>query len=182
MSVMVFDRMGQFIRQWPVQTTPAGKNEGELAQQPRSLSVHFTVLSNDGLVYLCDRGGDQIQIYDKAGKYQKSFYIPFQQRTPGRTGWTHHGGGWSTTMHIAFSHDPAQKYMFVANSANAQVDILDRVSGKVLSTIGRVGYQLGHFEDTHTLATDSKDNLYVAEGWHGVAAGRRIQKFKIAGQ
>jgi hypothetical protein len=71
--------------------------------------------------------------------------------------------------------------MFVANSANAQVDILDRASGKILTTFGRIGHQLGEFEDTHTLATDSKDNVYVAEGWHGVGAGRRIQKFKPVG-
>ena len=144
--------------------------------------MHCIVLSNDDRVYMCDRGGDQIHVYDKkTGQYLQSFYIPFEQRSPARPGWTHHGGGWSTTMHIAFSHDPAQRLMFVANSANAQVDILERATGKILTTFGRIGHQLGEFEDTHTLATDSKDNVYVAEGWHGVGAGRRIQKFKPVG-
>jgi len=181
-SVMVFNRVGQFVRQWPVKNTPPGKNEGEPSQEARGLSMHCIVLSNDDFVYLCDRGGDQIQVYDKkTGEYLKSFYIPFEQRTPARPGWTHHAGGFSTTMHIALSHDPAQKYMFVANSANAQVDILDRATGKILTAFGRIGHQLGEFEDTHTLASDSKDNIYVAEGWHGVASGRRIQKFKLVG-
>lgn len=179
-QVAVFDRQGQFVRQFPVKETPEGENKGE-PEEKRSLSIHHILLSNDGMIYMADRSGDQIQVYDKAGNYQKSYYIPFEQRTPGRAGWTHHGGGWSTSLHLAISHDPAQKYLYVNNSADQQVDILDRTTGKIVGVFGRGGHQLGGFEDSHTLAADSKDNIYVAEGWHGVGAGRRIQKFRIAG-
>ncbi|MGA2292177.1 hypothetical protein [Bradyrhizobium sp.] len=53
-------------------------------------------------------------------------------------------------------------------------DILDRASGEILSSFGRAGHQLGEFTHVHTLAVDSKGNVYVAEtDW-----GRRVQKFK----
>ena len=71
--------------------------------------------------------------------------------------------------------DTAQKFMYVMNGRNEQVHILDHASGTILSSFGRPGHQLGNFTHGHTLAVDSKGNLYVAEtDW-----GRRIQKFRI---
>ena len=178
-GVVVFDRNGQFLRQWALENTKPAKAEGEPPDETRRFSPHCIMLSNDDLVYVCDRLGDQAQVFDKMGKFQKSINIDFEQRSksPKRPG--HHAAGWSTVMHLAFSPDPAQKFLYVANSADQQVDILDRASGRILSTFGRAGHQLGEFADTHTLAADSKGNIYVAEGWHNVGAGRRIQKFRV---
>jgi hypothetical protein len=55
------------------------------------------------------------------------------------------------------------------------VHILDHASGKILSSFGRPGHQLGSFTHGHTLTTDSNGNMYVAE----TDTGRRIQKFRI---
>jgi hypothetical protein len=62
--------------------------------------------------------------------------------------------------------------MDVADGGDEQLKILDRASGKILSSVGRPGHQLGEFTHAHTLAVDSKGNVYVAETeW-----GRRVQR------
>jgi DNA-binding beta-propeller fold protein YncE len=75
---------------------------------------------------------------------------------------------------VDFSRDPQQKFLYVMNGRNEQVHVLDHESGKILSSFGRPGHQLGNFTHGHTLAVDSRGNIYVAEtDW-----GRRVQKFK----
>jgi hypothetical protein len=65
--------------------------------------------------------------------------------------------------------------MYVMNGRNEVVHILDHASGRMLSSFGRPGHQLGNFTHGHTLAVDSKGNIYVAE----TNFGRRVQKFKL---
>jgi DNA-binding beta-propeller fold protein YncE len=73
-----------------------------------------------------------------------------------------------------FFPGPRQQYMYVADGGDEQVKILDRASGEVLSSFGRPGHQIGEFTHAHTLAVDSRGNVYVAEtNW-----GRRVQKFE----
>ena len=53
---------------------------------------------------------------------------------------------WGTAWWLAFSHDPAQKYMIVADGRNELVHILDHETGKELASFGRCpGHQLGEF-------------------------------------
>jgi hypothetical protein len=66
--------------------------------------------------------------------------------------------------------------MYVINEIDEEIDIVDRASGKVLGSFGRPGHQLGEFMHAHTMAVDSKGNLYVGES----VDGRRVQKFKLA--
>ncbi len=71
--------------------------------------------------------------------------------------------------------DQEQKFMYVMNGGTEEVHILDHASGKILSSFGRPGHQIGNFTHGHTIAVDLKGAIYVAEtDW-----GRRIQKFKI---
>jgi DNA-binding beta-propeller fold protein YncE len=79
---------------------------------------------------------------------------------------------------LGFSADQANRFMYVLNEDNEQIDVLDRSSGKVLSTFGRAGHQVGEFTFAHTLAVDSKNNIYVGEAG-GEEAGNRVQKFKL---
>ena len=82
-----------------------------------------------------------------------------------------------TAWWVAFSPDREQKFMYVMNGGTEQVHILDHASGKILSSFGRPGHQIGNFTHGHTIAVDSKGSIYVAEtDW-----GRRMQKFKIVG-
>ena len=164
--VVVFDKTGKFLRQWGRQ---AEKDEvengvgGAFAQV-----VHCIKMSAAGLLYVCDRQGDRIQVFDKAGKFQRNIWI--------RTGTPGLPDARGTAWWVEFSRDAQQKYMYVMNGRNETVHVLDHASGKILSTIGRPGHLAGNFTHGHTLAIDSRGNLYVAEtNW-----GRRIQKFRPA--
>jgi hypothetical protein len=76
--------------------------------------------------------------------------------------------------------DQAQRFMSILNEENEQVDILDHASRKILSTFGRPGHQAGEFSHGHTMAVDSKGNVYVTEVGVGNEAAHRVQKFKMA--
>jgi DNA-binding beta-propeller fold protein YncE len=61
--------------------------------------VHCAEISNDGLVYVCDRTNDRIQVFHKDGTFVKETFIA--RKTLGA------GSVWD----IAFSGDPQQKYI-----------------------------------------------------------------------
>ena len=162
--VAVFDKTGKFIRQWGRQATTEETQAG--APGVFSQVVHCINMSNAGLIYVCDRQGDRIEVFDKAGNFKRNIMIKTGTPTvpdPRGTAW------W-----VEFSRDPQQKYLYVMNGRNETVHVLDHESGKILSTFGRPGHQVGNFNHGHTMAVDSKGNLYVAEtNW-----GRRVQRFK----
>src|SRR5678816_1064402 len=62
---------------------------------------------------------------------------------------------------IALSRDPGQSLMFVVNQNNSEIDIVDRQSGKLLTSLGEIGKLPGQFDQAHSIAVDSKNNLYV---------------------
>ncbi|PYU22137.1 MAG: hypothetical protein DMG30_15750 [Acidobacteria bacterium] len=174
--VVVFDRNGHFLRQWALYAEPEKAAAEAFTQVP-----HCVAISNDGLVYVCDRRGDRIQVFDKVGKFQKNVSIPYEQRSQRqKLGPGHATRVWGTADWIGFSPDRAQTLMYVLNEDNEQVEILDRASGNVLSKFGRAGHQVGEFTFAEMLAVDSKGNIYVAE-LGADEAGNRVQKFKAAG-
>jgi DNA-binding beta-propeller fold protein YncE len=166
--IAVFDRTGQFLRQWDLHRA---ESDGD-AFVP---VLHCVTLDNDGLVYVCDRRGHRIQVFDKMGNFQKNIPVEFEAMSKLPAGPEHLSGALGSAVWIGFSRDPGQKYMYVINQDNEKIDILDRTSGKALSSFGRVGRQPGEFTYAHFLAVDSKGNVYVAE----VGTGKRIQKFKM---
>jgi len=174
--VAVFDRNGKFQRQWVLQSDKAeAGNANSFVHVP-----HCVVIANDGLVYVCDRRGDQIQVFDKMGNFKKNILIPYEKRSQYEAGPGHVARAWGTAEWVGFSADRAQEFMFVLNEDNEQVDVLDHASGKVLSSFGRAGHQVGELTFAHSLAVDSKGNVYVGEAG-GDEAGNRVQKFKVAG-
>jgi len=163
--VVVFDREGRFLRQWGRQGTEEEIRKGVGGVFARV--VHGVTISNAGLVYVADRQGDRVQVFDKMGNFKRNIWI--------RTGTSTLPDPRGTAWWVAFSPDPEQKYMYVMNGRNEQVHILDHDRGVILSSFGRPGHQLGCFTHGHTMAVDSQGNLYVAE----TNEGRRIQKFRI---
>jgi sugar lactone lactonase YvrE len=123
--------------------------------------VHCVRVSNDGLVYVCDRANDRIQVFDKSGKFVREHRVEPQT--------LQNGSVWD----LVLSEDRAQRYIFVADGANNQMLVLERASGQVLSRFSRPGRMAGEVKWVHNMAIDSKGNLYTAE----VGTGRRAQKF-----
>jgi hypothetical protein len=184
--VVVFDRNGKFLRQWVLQRTKAEAAAGagdSFMQVP-----HCVAIGDDGLVYVCDRRGDRVQVFDKMGNFKRNILVPYETQSPLRVNYGERtqppGPGylpraWGTAGWVGFSPDQAQRFMYVLNEENEQVDIFDHLSAKILSTFGRPGHQAGEFSHGHTMAVDSKGNVYVAEVGVGNEAGHRVQKFKI---
>jgi len=118
-------------------------------------------IANDGMVYVCNRDQGRIQIYDKRGKFLKSMEVAWIPATPFAEGKTRDNGG--AAVAIGLSHDANQKWIYLINQQTSQVDIIERESGKMLTSFGRTGHFPGEFDQAHGIAVDSKGNVYVAE-------------------
>lgn len=127
--------------------------------------VHCAHLSNDGLVYVCDRANDRIQVFTKQGAFVQEFLIH-----PSTLG---NGSVWA----INFSHDPKQRYLLIADGEDNLVWIVRRNDGTVLSSFGHSGRNAGDFHWLHQAGLDSKGNFYSGE----VETGKRVQKFLLLG-
>ena len=127
--------------------------------------VHCAAPSDDGLLYVCDRVNDRFQIFKQDGTFVKE--VPFMSNTRGD------GSVWE----IAFSKDPKQKYMYVSDGANEKIHIFDRESMTEIYSFGDGGRQPGQFYAVHSIATDSKGNIYTTETYRG----QRVQKFVYKG-
>ncbi len=135
-----------------------------LPQQFRN-PVHCAEPSNDGLVYVCDRPNDRIQVFKTDGTFVTEARI-----APATLG---DGSTWD----IAFSKDPAQKFMYVADGKNMKVYIMLRETLEILTSFGDGGRQPGQFFAVHSIATDSQGNIYTTETYEG----KRVQKFVFKG-
>jgi hypothetical protein len=170
--VIVFDaETGKYKRHWGAyghkpDDTDLGKYDPNAGppQQFRN-PVHCAELSNDNLLYVCDRVNDRVQVFHRDGTYVKEVFV--EKDTLGS------GSAWD----IAFSKDPAQKYIYLADGENDRVHILDRQTLEVLTTFGEGGRQPGEFYGVHSIATDSKGNIYTTETYRG----QRVQKFVYKG-
>lgn len=155
--IVVMDKSGKFLRQW----------------MPDATSIHCMGVARDGLFYLCDRPGGRILVYEKTGKFKKSLNVPWTPYTPSTDGKAKESGG--SVVSLDFSHDAHQSMIYLLSQNNDNVAILDRRSGKILSTFGDgAGHFPGQFDQPHGLAADSHDNVYVSEN-----RGRRVQKFVL---
>jgi hypothetical protein len=134
------------------------------AQQFRS-PMHCAQPSDDGLVYACDRAGDRIQVFRPDGTFVDEVFVAPQ--TLGS------GSAWD----IAFSHDEAQTFIYLADGANQNVHILHRETLEVVSEFGDGGRQPGQFYGVHSIAVDSQGNIYTTETYEG----KRLQKFVFMG-
>jgi hypothetical protein len=85
--------------------------------------------------------------------------------------------GSGSVWDIAFSKDPQQKYIFMADGMNQRVNVIDRQTLQPLTSFGDGGRQVGQFFGVHSIAIDSKGNLYTTETWEG----KRLQKFVYKG-
>ena len=170
--VIVYDAdTGKYKRHWGAyghkpDDTNLGpyRPDAPVAQQFRN-PVHCAELSNDGLLYVCDRVNDRIQVFKPDGTFVKEVFVA--KNTLGD------GAVWD----IAFSKDPQQKYMYLADGANEKIYIIQRDNMEILTSFGDGGRQPGQFYAVHSIATDSKGNVYTTETYRG----QRVQKFVYKG-
>jgi DNA-binding beta-propeller fold protein YncE len=122
-------------------------------------------IASDGLVYVCDRRNNRIQVFTKDGNFVKEFSV-----APATLG---NGSVWD----LDFSRDPAQTYLYTADGENNHVWLLLRDTGKVLSMFARNGRYAGQLHWVHNIAVDSRGNIYTTE----VDNAKRVQKFAYQG-
>lgn len=164
---------GKIKRMWGAYgNPPTDENLGrydpsvtEPAKQFRN-PVHCAVIDVDGLVYVCDRPNDRVQIFTKEGKFVKEVFVEKNTLADG------------SVWDIAFSKDAQQKYLYMADGVNEHVRIFDRKSMTELTNFGYGGRQPGMFLGVHSIATDSKGNIYTTETY----TGKRLQKFVMKGE
>jgi DNA-binding beta-propeller fold protein YncE len=170
--VIVYDAdTGKYKRHWgaygkrPEDTNLGKYNPDAPPSQQFANPVQCVVLSNDNLLYVCDRVNDRIQIFKPDGTFVKEVFIA--KKTLGA------GSAWE----IALSRDPQQKYMYLTDGENEKVYIMDRASMEILTSFGDGGRIPGEFYGVHSIAVDSKGNIYTGETFQG----QRIQKFVYKG-
>ena len=127
--------------------------------------VHCADLSNDGLVYVCDRRNNRIQVFRKDGTFVKE------------ASYAKNSLGDGAVFDLAFSKDPGQTYLYMADGNNMKIRILRRDTLEELTSFGDGGRQPGQFYAVHSIAVDSKGNLYTTETYEG----KRLQKFVFKG-
>ncbi len=195
--IIVFDvNTGAFKRMWgafgniPKDDPPApvgAQGRGAAAEDPAPPAdegpdgppqfvnpVHAVKVSTDGLVYVGDRGGRRVQVFTVDGKYVSQVFIGRECHAPDC-------GNGTTAAGIAFSPDPEQRFLYVANRSQAQVMVFNRKTLEFLDSFGQWGSAPGQFGTLHHLSVDSKGNLYTAEVTPLKPVNRRIQKFAFIG-
>jgi hypothetical protein len=168
--VIVFDASsGAYKRHWGAygnspsdEKQPPYDPKGPVAQQFGN-PVHCVKIANDGLVYVCDRINNRIQVFRKDGTFVKEFF--FEKTTLGN------GSVWD----IALWPDPKQTYLLSADGENNEIRIIRRDDGAVVGSFGRSGRNAGQFHWVHAMAVDKLGNVYTGE----VDNAKRIQKFKL---
>ncbi len=140
------------------------KPDAPPAQQFRN-PVHCADLSRDGFVYVCDRQNNRLQVFTKEGKFVKEAFFAKNSLSEG------------SVWDVAFSKDAAQTYIFLADGRNMKIRVLRRDTLEELTSFGDGGRQPGQFYAVHSIATDSKGNLYTTETYEG----KRVQKFSYKG-
>jgi hypothetical protein len=132
---------------------------------PQFRIVHAVRISRDGLVYVCDRTNDRLQIFRKDGTFVREVVIA--KDTFGS------GSVWD----LGFSTDPQQRFLFINDGTNQLIYVLDRQSLDIVSTFGGAGHWAGQFYGAHNLAVNSKGDLFITETYEG----KRVQKFTYQG-
>ena len=170
--VIVFDRdTGAFKRMWGAYGRPPTDEKlgpYDPAAAPRQQfanPVHCVRIASDGLVFVCDRTNDRIQVFRKDGTFVKELFIETKTLANG------------SVWELALWPDAGGSLLLNADGANNEVRTLSRDTGAVLGAFGRNGRMAGEFHWVHNLAVDSKGNVFTTE----VDTGKRAQKFLFSG-
>ena len=171
---------GEMKRIWGPYGTPEPPDIGRVTARERrqqwdrdgpppqvwSDTLHCVEVSHDGLVYVCDRGYNRIQIFQRDGTFVEEVFI--KKYSKGNNG---------TTFDVAFSPDPEQTFMYVADGNNHKVHILIRETLEVVGEFGHGGHFPGELGLAHRIGADLQGNVYVGD----VLGAQRLRRFKFVG-
>jgi DNA-binding beta-propeller fold protein YncE len=167
--VVVFDsETGAYKRHWgaygqrPSDDKTPPYDPAKPPSQQFGNPVHCIRIDKDGLLYVCDRSNDRMQIFRKDGTFVAEHVYEKATR------------GTGSVYDLVFSPDKEQKFIYMIDGMNGEVRILDHASKEVLSWFGRPGRQIGMFTALHNIAVDRAGNIYTSE----VNTGQRVQKFR----
>jgi DNA-binding beta-propeller fold protein YncE len=167
--VIVFDsETGAYKRHWGAYggrpsdaATPAYDSASPPSRQFGN-PVHCVRPARDGLVYVCDRVNNRVQIFRNDGTFVSEAFFERNTRLSG------------SVSELAFSPDAAQRFIYMVDGVNNELRIVDRATNDVLAHVGRAGRYAGQFHVVHNVAADSQGNVYTTE----VNTGQRVQKFR----
>ena len=167
--VIVFDAAtGAYRRHWGAYGKPPTDEKVEWDPKgppPQQFGnpVHCITITKDGLVLVCDRSHNRMQMFRKDGTFVREISV-LKESAPGTIG------------SIAKWADAGETYLLVVDDPNGQFHVINRADGKLMASYGRVGHQLGEFYNLHFIGIDSRGNVYSAE-----VQGKRVQKFRNLG-
>jgi|HubBroStandDraft_2_1064218.scaffolds.fasta_scaffold01267_7 hypothetical protein len=137
--------------------------------------LHCAKLADDGLLYVCDRGNNRVQIFNASAVGKPCSNPNGETGKCGFVGEVHVApqsvGGTSGTVN--FSTDKEQSCMYVADLVNDEMYIMKRKDLSELGRFGGAGRQAGEFHWPHVVAVDNDGNIYIGE----VDGAGRAQKF-----
>ena len=167
--VVVFDsETGAYKRHWGAygerpsdEPTPAFDPAAPPSRQFGN-PVHCVRPTRDGLVYVCDRVNNRVQVFRKDGTFVSEAFFERDTLLSG------------SVSELAFSPDAAQRFIYMVDGVNNELRIVERATNAVLARVGRPGRYAGQFHVVHNVAVDSQGNVYTTE----VNTGQRVQRFR----
>ena len=179
--VIVFDAdSGEYKRHWgaygnrPDDADPYNASSGTVGpdydpdkppSRQFSRAVHGVTISDDRLVYVADRVNNRVQVFEPDGTFVQEAFVDKRTR------------GFGSVFELAFSKDRGQQFLYNPNGMNQSVDILLRDSLEVVARFGQGGRYPGQFYAVHSIAVDSRGNIYTGE----TLEGKRLQRFVYQG-
>src|SRR5712672_1859366 len=167
--VVVFDsETGAYKRHWgaygnkPSDEKTPPYDPTKPASQQFGNPVHCIRIDKDGLVHVCDRINNRLQVFRKDGTFVAEHVYEKATR------------GTGSVYDLVFSPDKEQKFIYMIDGMNGEVRIVDHALKETLARFGRPGRQVGMFTALHNIAVDGQGNIFTAE----VNTGQRIQKFR----
>jgi hypothetical protein len=106
-----------------------------------------------------------VQAFDKLGAFLKMGVVAKDTRGSG------------SVWDVAFSSDPQQRYVYVADGHDQKIFILRRDTLETVGSFGGGGRYPGTFYSVGSVAVDSRGNVYTGE----TLEGKRVQKFIVKG-
>ena len=170
--VVVFDAdTGAYQRHWGAYGNTARNDVPDPPNDARGTGPgatqfqvpHDIAISDDGLVYVADRGNNRIQVFNLDGSFVTEQFIA--KKTAAM---------FPSVMSLALSSDEDQQFLYVGDSGNGRIRVLERESLTELGKFGRLGMYPGQFVVLHNIRTDSQGNIYAGDLRQGV-----VHKFDL---